>query len=60
MMSNAPEGADTWLLEQKQSHAAGNNEAADNKTVKDFELLPPFLTSDGDDWSGGGGGWEPL
>ena len=60
MMSTRPGDMDTWLLEQKQSHAAGNSGAADNKTAKDFEVLPPFLMSDGDDWSGGGGGWEPL
>lgn len=63
MMSSRSQGGDAWLLEQKQSASAGNPGATDNKTVKDFELLPPFLMSDGDDWSGGGsdgGGWEPL
>jgi hypothetical protein len=61
MMSSKPGGSDAWLLEQKQSHAAGNEGATDNKTVKDFEMLPPFLMGDGDDWSGGGGGgWNDL
>lgn len=59
IMNNTNQQGDLWLLEQKQAAAAGHNEAGENRTVKDFELLPPFLTGyggGGDDW---GGGWSP-
>lgn len=50
--------SDAWLLEQKQSLAAGNSGASRNSPVKDYEILPPFIT-DSTDW-GDDGGWGSL
>jgi hypothetical protein len=54
---------DAWLEEQRQALAAGQRGADLNQDLRDYGMLPPFLTGSGgsedpDQGSGwGGGGW---
>jgi len=38
---------DAWLPEQRQAEMAGDRSAALNKDLKDYGMLPPFLTGTG-------------
>lgn len=44
---------DAWLPEQRQAKAAGDMRAEMNTDMRDYGMLPPFLSGDG----GGGNDW---
>lgn len=57
IMNNKQGNGDAWMLEQRQATAPN---AGDNRTVKDYELLPPFLLGVGGTGGDDDGGWGSL